>query len=248
MSGARASRISGIPPARLIFRGVNASAWKSAGRGRHDEGVRGRQLGEDGLEHLRRPLDPHETHVRRRVDRDGTRDEDDLGATLLGLARERVAHPSRAAVREEPHRVDRLARRAGGHDDPAPGQAPRDPRGTEDGLDDPDRSRHPSRTDIAAGEVSRLRVDDDGATPAEDSEVLLSRRMGQHPGVHRGRDDDRLPVGEGVRRESLVADPTGHLREDVGRRGGHGENLAPARQLDVVHGTGRRIPQVGDDR
>ncbi len=70
--------------------------------------------------------------------------------------------------------------------------------------------------------------------------------MRPHPRVHRGREDDRPAVPERVRREDVVADAPGHLREHVGRGRRHGEDVGPARERHVVDRPGGGIPEVGD--
>ena len=63
---------------------------------------------------------------------------------------------------------------------------------------------------------------------------FICRRMLQHRGVHRRRDNHRTAVGDGIRRERIVGQTDGELGQHVGGGRRHQKQIGPARQLDVI--------------
>ena len=82
--------------------------------GGHDERVRGRKLRAQGAEHLQRGLHANRPHAGRRLERGRTENERHLVPRLGGGPRDGDPHAAGRAVREEPDRIDRFARGAGG--------------------------------------------------------------------------------------------------------------------------------------
>ncbi len=138
------------------------------------------------------------------------------GAPAAGLGGQRHAHATRGAVADVAHRVERLARAPGAHDDvpPRQGAAGREqPLGPRDDLL---RLRHPPRPDLALRKLSVSRADDVSTSRDERLEVRLRRRMEPHRRVHCGRDENRPPVRERRLRENVVGDAVRQPRHRVG--------------------------------
>ena len=70
-----------------------------------------------GFEHLLRALDFDALDAARRRNLHRSADQHDFGAGFARRLRDRVAHLAGAAIADEPHGIDRLARRSGGDDD-----------------------------------------------------------------------------------------------------------------------------------
>ena len=100
------------------------------GRGR-DEDVGAGQVLADGVHHLLGRLHVDASHARRRRDVDRSADEHHLGARLARGLGHGETHLAGAAVGDEAHRIDALARRARGdqHLEPRQRAGRRDPRG-----------------------------------------------------------------------------------------------------------------------
>ena len=150
-------------------------------------------------------------------------------------ARDRVAHLPGRGVRDEPDRVDRLARRPGG-DEHAPAgevEVPEQARGRERDLL---RRREPPLPDVAVRELARGGADDVEAARAQRRDVLLGRRVPPHPGVHRGGDEDRTGRRERRRRHRVVGHPGPEAGEEIGGRRRHDEQVGGAREREVAVG------------
>ena len=80
---------------------------------------------------------------------------------------------------------------------------------------------------------------DDGRTAfAEGVEVAPGRRVGQHVGVHRGRDEGRGPDGEVEGGEEVVGEAERQAGDDVGGGGGHHEDVGLLGERDVADAAG----------
>jgi hypothetical protein len=83
-----------------------------------DDDRRALEVVEHRLAHLLGGLHGHEDGAGWRRERRGPCDQDHFGAAAQGCRREPVAHLARRAVRDVAHRIERLARRAGGDQEP----------------------------------------------------------------------------------------------------------------------------------
>ena len=96
------------------------------------------------------------------------------------------------------------------------------------------------------------RTDEHGASLGERRDVRGRRGMLPHAGVHRGRQDQRAGRLEQGRREQVVGDPRGELRDDVGRRGSDDGDVDVVRQMDVHDLAGvvpeRRLDGIAGER
>jgi hypothetical protein len=163
-----------------------------------------------------------------------------------------ITHLAGAAIGDEPHGIDALARRTRGDDDLATAQRIVDAaflRRGEQCVDDRGRLDHATGPGFAAGLCAFSRTEDLDATLAQRGDVRLRRGIRPHQAVHRGHDDDRHVGREAQRREQVVGEAMRKARNEVrGRRRDH-DALRPARQLDVSHRRlGRGIPQIGAHR
>ena len=68
--------------------------------------------------------------------------------------------------------------------------------------------------------------------------MALGRRVVQHVGVHRGRDEGRGPDREVEGGEEVVGEAERHPGDDVGGRGSHHEDVGLLGERDVPHSAG----------
>ena len=110
--------------------------------------------------------------------------------------------------------------------------------GALDRRDDVGDLGEPSGAEPAAGQLP-FPGRDDGRTPfAEGIEVALGRRVVQHVGVHRGRDEGRGPDREVEGGEEVVGEAERHPGDDVGGGGGHHEDVGLLGERDVADAAG----------
>ena len=157
-----------------------------------------------------RRLDADDRGIGRERDLGVGRDDRDARAAVERSGRDRGAHPPRRAIADEPDRVDRLARPAGGHDDVAPGEVrvaggPRQRwtrgriRGTDraiadgrdDGIHDGLEVGQPPDSGLAGRERPGARFDDPVAERAQSRHIRDGRRVRPHVAVHRRGDHHR---------------------------------------------------------
>ena len=115
------ARATTCPRARASRRAARRPVVGDGGGHQHDVGASAPRASDLALE-LGGRLDLDDPATRR-PDARVRDDRDDLGATSRSLVGERRAHAPRAAVAEEAHRVERLARAAGGDEHAPPGEA-----------------------------------------------------------------------------------------------------------------------------
>ena len=183
--------------------------------------------------------------VVRRAVRGLRRDEHDAGAAQVGLVGHRAAHLAARAVADEAHRVDALARAAGGDDDLACRRAARRRcrrrRGARRGGWPRARpcGRSPLRRRPARPRSVGQHLD---AALGEHAQVLDGGGMLVHGPVHRRRHDDRAAKGEVDGGEQVVGHAGGHLGERVGGRRGDDHHARLPGRLDVLEPAAARLP------
>ncbi len=109
------------------------------------------------------------------------------------------------------------------------------------------RIGHAPRAFVAAGQQTAVRIKDDDAALAQNGQIRLHRRMLEHRGVHRRRDDDRAAVGDGIRREGIVGQTDGELGQHVGGGRRDQKQIGPAGQLDVIDAAVSGVAPLFDD-
>ncbi len=111
--------------------------------------------------------------MRRRVQRRGAADQNHLGTAALRGLGQRVAHLAAGAIAEEAHRVEGLARAAGGDQHDFAGQVVATAQRAEHGVGDDFRLGHAARAHHAAGQLARARLNDAHAALAQDFKIGL---------------------------------------------------------------------------
>ena len=144
--------------------------------GGHQQHVGVRELVARGGQQLGRGLDLDRPHARRRRERHVGGDQGHLGPAPGRLRGQRDAHASGRAVADVAHGVDRLARAAGGDEDPQPVRAarrpacrarPRPSRGCAAGS-----ASRPTPHSPLRGEPAAVGLDDRRAARAQQAEVV----------------------------------------------------------------------------
>ena len=130
------------------------------------------------------------------------------------LVGERGAHPAGAAIAEEAHRIERLARAAGGHEDLAAVERARAQQPSDRSCDR-GRLAHPTHAGLALGERAVLGADEHEPALVQGRHVRAGRRVVPHPHVHRGRDDDRTRRREHALRHDVVGEAVRELGQRV---------------------------------
>jgi hypothetical protein len=144
-------------------------------------------------------------------------------------------------IGDEPHRIDRLARRARRDEHAAPGegvvaafQQPPDVR--EDRL----RLGHPTGTaPLARGEHSVIRLEQRVAERSQVRRVGARLRVRPHAIVHRRHEEHGRFGGEEARGEQVVRLPGGGARHEIRRGRRHDDGVRVAREVDVIEGATR---------
>jgi hypothetical protein len=183
---------------------------------------------------------------RRRAD-----DERDARATLERRLGDCDPHPSARPVADEPNRVDRFGRSAGGHHDVPAVQIPpgmrldRRPRGGVRGSDGPTLDGAPhgvhqrgrlGETALAGGprgERPDLRLDHGVAEAAQRCDIGARGRVPVHLAVHRRRDDDRGGRCEARGGDHVVRKTVRHRAQPACRGGRHQDRVGTVRSDDV---------------
>ena len=186
--------------------------------------------------------------ARRAREADVGGDDGHLGAERGGLLGQREAHAPGAAVADEAHRVDRLARTAGGdeHLQAVPGAPAR----RDDGLDGGQQVRRlgqaPDAPLVPGAQRAGAGVDDDHAALAQEREVGLRGRVLVHVVVHRRRDEDGAGGGQRGRGQQVVGQAVGQLGDRVGGRRRDQEGVGVADQLEVAERVVLRRRLIGE--
>ena len=202
MSGVGSRTSSGSPSSLESFVARRPLGAEVRHRGGHDHDVGAFGGGADRVLHVGRRLHVDPRDRRRDVGRERERRGRHQGHRRAAAGRgdgDGVALLARGAVRDEAHRIERLAGAAGAHDD-ARARAGRA------GSPRPSRSRtratitrgigQPTFARVAAGQPPALGRDDLDAAPLQRGEVLAHRGVLPHLGVHGGADDHRRPGGQ----------------------------------------------------
>ena len=114
------------------------------------------------------------------------------------------------------------------------------------------RLGEPAEPFVAGGERPDDGTDEHGTSLGERRGVRGRRGMLPHAGMHRGGQDQRTGRLEQRRREQVVGDPRGELRDDVGRGGSDDGDVDVVRQMDVHDLAGvvpeRRLDRIAGER
>ena len=166
-------------------------------------------------------------------------DQRDLGAALGGDARHRVTLLARAAVADEPHRVDRLAGAAGGHQELAAGEvvgqrvvAFQQQLGQRGDLL---RLGQPAGAAVGAGEPAERGFQHDRPAAPQGGHVVDGGRVLPHLGVHRRGEQHRTSRREQGRGQQVVGAAVRRAGQQIrgGRR--HHDQVGLLAELDVRH-------------
>ena len=172
-------------------------------------------------------------------------DEHDVGPACRRLSGDRVALLARAAVGDDPHGVDRLARPAGGDDEPHPGEI--GARRIEEARrcrHDLDRIGQPSSPGIAPSQAADGGPFDVDAAATQRGDVLGDCRVLPHLGVHGRADEHRRPRGEQRGHQQVVRQAGGVGGDHPGRGGSDDDEvrgLPEPRVRDRISG----VPELG---
>lgn len=105
------------------------------------------------------------------------------------------------------------------------------------------------RPDVSAGQIAFSRLDETHPARGEKLHVALRRRGLVHMDIHRGRHRDRRRAGERSRREQVIGDARGHLRQNIRRAGRDEEQVALLGKRHVMNRVARTVAErVDGDR
>ena len=167
---------------------------------------------------------------------------------LPGRPRNRVSHLSGAVVGEAAHRIEGLARRAGGHEDLHPVERPATKPGR-DPIRDLRRLEHPARPDLPARLVAFSGAEHRDAPVEQGQHVRPRRRRLPHPAVHRRCEHQRRRRREAQGGEEVVGEAVGEPGQHAGGGGRDEHEIRPPGELDVSHpGLGLLVEQIAVHR
>ena len=191
--------------------------------------------------------DVHVADRRVALERDVRRHDDDLGSACRRGVGEREPHPPRGAVAEEAHRVDRLARAAGGDQRPRTGPGPRAQVRLDGGKQRGGLGQAPDPGLAVRRETAARRDEHVDPALAQRRDVRLGRRVFPHPRVHRRRDDHRAARDERACGQERVRLALGELRDRVRRGRGDQEHVGRLGEREMPGRVVRRdrIARVG---
>jgi hypothetical protein len=249
MSGLRTSSIDGASsPSRFLIFSLETSRGPEVrdGRGHHDGLDRITPRG-DGRLHVERGAHPHDHHAGRIGERDGARDERDLGAAVARTRCDRPAHAARAAVAEETNGIERLEGRPRGDEQAHALEVPSRTRREEilERVHDRERLAHAPEALFSARELAEDRADQAHAPAREHACVLARGRVLPHAVVHRGRDEHRAIEAQRGRAHGILGEAVREARHHVRGRRRDDERVGPAREIDVDFTGVAGIPEVG---
>ena len=159
--------------------------------------------------------------------------ESGTGAASYARPRDREPHLPGRSIGDEPHRVDRLARRPGGDEHALALQRLRHERG----LDGVDQRRFRSQTPlsfVSTREKSFFGIDQAHAELAQPRQIRLHHGIAEHVHVHRRRHDDRRARRQRDRSQQIVGEPVRELGNDVGRGRSDYQYIGRVGQPDVA--------------
>ena len=142
---------------------------------------------------------------------------------------------ARGMVRDEAHRIQRLAGRTRGDQRAPAGERPVAPQHRVDGGDDLDRLRHAAGAVFVAGHGAVVGTHEDDTAFLQRFDVGHGRGVGPHAHVHRRRREHRLVGGEQHGGGEIVGQAARHARQQIGGRRRHDQQVGIARELDVAH-------------
>ena len=215
-------------------------------RGGADVDVRLRGARQRRLVHLGRGLDVDAFHAWWRRDLHRPGNQRYPGTSLgRGLCHSE-AHLAGAAVADEPHRIDGLARRACRHQHAPAGQrAVRHAGQGDQRRDDLRRFAHAARAALAAGLRALGGADEAQAARGEQRTVVTRRRMRPHDMVHGRRQQQWCAGRQAQGGQQVGGEAGGEFGHHIRRGRGDDHEVRPARELDVAHGgLGLRVPEV----
>ena len=132
------------------------------------------------------------------------------------------------------HRIERLARAAGGDEHNFAGQIVAAAQGVEHGVGDGIRLGHAACAHHAAGQIAGAGLDDAHAALAQDFKIGLRGRVIPHVHVHCGSDEDRRVRGQIHGGEEIVGDAVSEFGQDVGGGRRDDQRVGPLRFADVL--------------
>ena len=211
-----------------------------------DEDVGARDFALHGLQHVCGAFHVHTPHARRRRQAHRAGHQHDLGAGRTRRRGHGKSHLAAAAIADEAHGIDALARRAGrqqhAHTDQRlrhGGLAQRD--GT---LGQIQRLEHAALADLAAGLVTFTGSEDRDAARAQRGDVRLGGGVRPHLAVHGWRHGDWRGGCETDGGEQIARLTGGEPCDQIGRGRRNHDEIGPAREFDVAHRRlGARVPQ-----
>ena len=149
------------------------------------------------------------------------------------------------AVADETDRIDRLASRAGSHNDPDTGQ-PRTGERRGDSTHQRVGLQHAPQTAFTAGLLPLGRAPDLHIAFAQQRDIVTCRRVAPHGLVHGRRNSERRGAGQTDSAQQVIGPTLRQPRQSIGARGCDHDQVRPARQLDMVH-SGSVIGPVAPD-
>ena len=236
--GSRASASSGVPPAPfLIFcRGFSRRSPVRYGRGEHRDVGRQRRL--DRAQHVARGLDLDHAHARRIGHVHRPRHQRHLRARRRRGRSDGMALLAGRAVGDVAHRIDRLVRRPRRHQHALAGErAALAPSTTRAPLPRSRAAPPCGRARLRSPPPSRRRSARPRATPSAISVARLrfvSRGAPTSPGSSPARSECARRVASSTAVARSSARPCAILRDEIGGRRRHHDQLGLARQADVA--------------
>ena len=137
-------------------------------------------------------------------------------------------------VGQKAHRVKRLLRGSGGHQHAQSLEVLRRER-LLDAVQQRRRIRQLAAPRIAAGEVSRRRVDDVKSPRTQSVQILLRDRIVVHSGVHRRRDDNRRFGRQQRGRNHIIRNAVRRFGNNIRGCGCDNKHIRGFRQRDMLH-------------
>ncbi len=189
--------------------------------------------GRDGLEHLLGRDDGHKFGIGRRHQVGGAGDQCHLRAAGRGCLGNGIAHFAGGAVGEIPHRVQRLPRGTGGHQNPETGHVLFVGQCVQNRLQKHLRLRHLSFADDSTGQSALRRLHQLPAVVPQPQQIILRHRIFIHPRVHGGRGDFGTVTGQNSGCQHVVRQAVGQLGQHIGRGGGNNDKVGLVRQGDM---------------
>ncbi len=217
-------------------------------RGRLDDDVAVLETIQHGPGHLLGGLNPDDIDIEGIGQHGRTGDQRHAGTAVFGGPGHGKPHFTGRGVADEAHRIDRLARRTGGHQHPLVFKI-LGCQTADQSVKDLRRFRQTARADRAAGQIPCPRLHNAVAVASQDIEVPLNRATAVHVGVHGRAKNYRRGHHHHHGGEGVVGNAVGQLTDQVGRGRCNHDGIGLGRPIDVPkRSLVRLLEEAGADR